>query len=166
MEYSYFYDEEDRLEKGGLTESDKQFLEEYRRSLPKEDPSEILTMHLRDVIEVAIMRKKRGIALSDLIAEGNLGLAETLAAGVTDPEEIFEGIGAQIDLFYETQQRVGETDRKLAAQVELLSETIDRWISDYGEKPTVDELANALDVTQERIIDILRLSGDEPKDER
>ena len=184
-EQIYGFDEGDRLAKGGLTESDREFLTEYRRTLPPERKGDLFTEGLYAVLEIAREKKKPGTALSDLVAEGNLGLTEALYGaedGAEEPEPDAESTGtaqekvlslqilkdrirSQIDRYYDELARTKETDGKLAAQVELLSETIDGWLRDYGEKPTVDELANALGVTQERILDILKLSGDEPKDE-
>ena len=165
MDHYFYNDEEDRLEKGGLTESDNAFLKEYNATLPKEDPGEPLTLYLHDAVKIAVRRKKKGTPLADLVAEANLGLTEALSLGASNREAVLRAVETQIDLFYEEQAVTEEADGKLAAHVAMLSETIDRWIADYGEKPTIDELANAIGTSQDRILDILKLSGDDPKDE-
>ena len=106
------------------------------------------------------------LPFEDIVAEGNLGLTEALMAGVTEEKEIRASIENQIERFIAEMRSERDADDRLTAQVVLLSETIDRWNSEHGEKPTVDELANKLGVSQDKILDILKLTGEVPEDEK
>ena len=106
------------------------------------------------------------LPFEDIVAEGNLGLTEALMAGVTEEKEIRASIENQIERFIAEMRSERDADDRLTAQVVLLSETIDRWNSEHGEKPTVDELANELGVSQDKILDILKLTGEVPEDEK
>ena len=152
----------------GLTESDRAFLAEYRAMLPARGGSDHFGLLLHAVVELALAKHVRGVILADLIAEGNLGLTEALAeidiseAKEREIERAVLAVGARMDAYLAAHDAMRETDERLAAHVAELSEAIDAWNRDYGEKPTIDELANMLGVTQERILDILNLSGDAP----
>ena len=154
----------------GLTESDRAFLAEYRFTLPARDGSDAFGMLLHAAVELALAKHVPGVPLADLIAEGNLGLTEVLAefditeAGEREIGRAVLAIGAQMDAYLAAHDEMRRADEHLASRVAELSEAIDTWNRDYGEKPTIDELANMLGVTQERILDILNLSGDAPSE--
>ena len=148
-----------------LSESDQEFLREYKRTLPPKDPADLLSVWLRKVIDIAKEKAVPDLPFADILAEGNLGLTEAFMNGETEENVLRAAVEEQIDRFIREMRLERDADDRLAAQVTLLSDAIDRWSTEYGEKPTIDELANELGVTQERILDILKLTGDEPKDE-
>jgi len=148
-----------------LSEEDRIYLKEYRASLPPEDPAEPLSVWLRKVISIAKENAVPDLPLADLIAEGNLGLTEAMMQGITEDETIRDAVETQIRLFIDEMRREREDDSRLTAQVAILSDTIDRLRTENGVKPTVDELANELGVTQEKILDILKLTGEDPENE-
>ena len=152
----------DRSSRSGLTESDEQFLREYRRSLPPKSSGELLDKWLHRVIDLALPFAQADLPFADLIAEGNLALAEAIEREETEEEMLREAIVTQIEAFLERMRLERESDDFLAFQVNALSETIDRFRETYGEKPTIDELANEMGVTQEKILDILKLTGEDP----
>ena len=152
----------DRSVRSGLTESDEQFLREYRRSLPPKSSGELLDKWLHRVIDLALPFAQADLPFADLIAEGNLALAEAIEREETEEEMLREAIVTQIEAFLERMRLERESDDFLAFQVNALSETIDRFRETYGEKPTIDELANEMGVTQEKILDILKLTGEDP----
>ena len=159
---------EGRPSPDGLTESDLAFLTEYRLTLPERDGGDTLGLLLHAVVELAVAKHVPGVPLPDLVAEGNLGLTEALAetdlSGKGGIERAVLAIGAQMDRFLAAHAAMRDADEMLAEQVAALSEAIDIWNRDYGERPTIDELANMLGVTQQRVLDILYLSGDAPSD--
>ena len=146
-----------------LNEDDQAFLREYTRSLPKEDPKDPLSVWLRKVIRIAEEHAVPDLPFADLISEGNLGLTEAMMEGVTDEESLHRAVEEQILGFIREMRREREDDNRLTAQVAILSETIDKWRTDYGVKPTIDELANELGISQEKVLDILKLTGEDPE---
>ena len=151
--------------KAELTEEDRIFLKEYRATLPPADPEDRLSVWLRKVVEIAEEHALPDLLLSDLVAEGNLGLTEAMMEENASDEAIHDAVEDQILRFIDEMRRERDDDNRLTAQVALLSDAIDRWRTEYGVKPTVDELANELGVTQEKILDILKLTGEDPDNE-
>ncbi len=157
---------EDRSEKGGLSESDKAYIREYRRSLPPKDSEDLLERWLHRVITIAKRYAVPTLPIADIIAEGNLALTEAVLDGIEEEAALENAVAAQIEDFLERMRLEKESDDILAMHVTALSETIDRFRTTYGEKPTIDELANEMGVPQEMIINILKLTGEDPEREK
>ena len=155
-----------------LPEEDRAFLAEYRRTLPPKNGADPLGRALHGVIAEALARYTEEIPLADLIAEGNLGISEALAErDEAEPflpgeeEALCAEAARQMDRFLAEFGRHSKNDGLLAGQVRILSKAIDELTEEQGAKPTVDELANELGVSQQKVLDILKLTGDEPKDD-
>ena len=56
-------------------------------------------------------------------------------------------------------------DDRLVVQVELLNRSIEKLTEDLGTKPNIDEIANDMGITQQNVLDILKLTGEGLSDE-
>ncbi|MCI6173817.1 MAG: hypothetical protein MR671_06105 [Clostridiales bacterium] len=106
----------------------------------------------------------------DLRQEGMVGLVRGVDSLSEDPDEwggrsveetVKEAIRAAAleakDAFIELTRK----DDRLIAQVELLNQSIDRLTEELGTKPNIDEIANDMGITQDKVIDILKLTGED-----
>lgn len=116
-----------------------------------------------------------GLPREDLIQEGYVGLMEGINSISDDPDEwmggplddqIHEAIKDGIRRALDEQDELKKKDDRLIVQVEMLNAAIDKLTKDLGVKPNIDELANELGVTQDKVLEILKLTGEDlPEDE-
>ena len=98
------------------------------------------------------------LALTEQLAEGIPG-AESEAD--IDKDRLRESVRSHLKMAMADEAALKKEDDRLVAQVELLSESINRLREELGEKPTVDELANDLGIQQAQVIRILQLMGED-----
>ena len=82
-----------------------------------------------------------------------------------DEEEILEQVRAGMLASLESQTEVKRRDHKMVEKVTELDETIKSMKEEYGRKVSVDEVADRLGISENEIEDILKLAGEEVKDE-
>lgn len=109
------------------------------------------------------------IPREDLLQEGYVGLMEGIHALSDDPDSfmglsmenmIRESIVRAIQKAVDEKKERNMRDDKLIVQVELLQKSIDRLTEELGCKPNIDEIANDMGIQQDKVIDILKLAGE------
>ena len=123
----------------------------------------LIKANLRFVVSVAKQYQNQGLSLPDLINEGNMGLIK--AAENFDETRGFKFISYAVWWIRQSiLQALAEYSRIIRlpiSQLNLFSK-INKEISNFEQKnerlPSVDELSDILDVSSERIIDILNCS--------
>lgn len=123
---------------------------------------ELIERNLRFVVQVASKYKGYGLPLSDLINEGNLGLMH--AATKFDPERGARFITYAVwwirQAIMHALAEGGNAVRLPVKQAEALSklrQKFDEMHQEMGMEPTVEELAQALEMTPEEVEDLLRV---------
>ena len=123
---------------------------------------ELVERNLRFVVQVAGKYQGYGLPLADLINEGNLGLLH--AAGKFDPERGVRFITYAVWWIRQAIMHAiaegGNAVRLPIKQAEALSklrQKFDEMQRALGTEPTVAELANALDMKEMDIQDLLRV---------
>ena len=123
---------------------------------------ELVERNLRFVVQVASKYQGYGLPLVDLINEGNLGLLH--AAGKFDPERGVRFITYAVWWIRQAIMHAiaegGNAVRLPIKQAEALSklrQKFDEMQRALGSEPTVAELANALDMKEMDIQDLLRV---------
>lgn len=123
---------------------------------------ELVERNLRFVVQVASKYQGYGLPLADLINEGNLGLLH--AAGKFDPERGVRFITYAVWWIRQAIMHAiaegGNAVRLPIKQAEALSklrQKFDEMQRALGIEPTVAELANALDMKEMDIQDLLRV---------
>ena len=148
------------------TEEEKAYLESYMQELEvlKEETSE----YLLEVVEIAKEMHHPEIFIGDMIQEGNLGLVigmnqidDVANAHDTIIAHIRNSIQMMIDEFEASKKQ----DDQMVEQVNMLDEAIKQLTDELGRKVTMDELAVHLGMTEEEIMDILRLMGEDVETE-
>ena len=103
--------------------------------------------------------------VGDMIEDGYVGLSAGLTKCTGDPDTdddiIEEAIRGEIRRAKEEYAEQSAKDDKLVQQVELLNKSIEKLTRELGNKPTVDEIANDMGISQDKVIDILKLAGED-----
>ena len=76
-------------------------------------------------------------------------------------EQVRVGIRVMLESHTEEKRR----DKKMVERVNDLDETIKSMKEEYGRKVSVDEVAERMGITEDTVEDILKLAGEEVKDE-
>ena len=167
---------EEKEEKVPLTAEEEAYLKEYLEGLEEQEQGERSAEELFELLskgdalaqaELSVEMNCEEIFIADLIQEANISLL--MALGEEEPEEKDEkwllgrircGIRHAIE---EQTQRKFEDDY-LVAKVEKLEAAVRELTEDEEDessKFSVEELAIILDMDEEEIRDVLRLTGDD-----
>lgn len=152
-----------------FSEEDERYLETYMEEMssliPINEREEKLKKYYQTVVEIAKELYTPTFFIGDLIQEGNVGLVLALEKEETTEKEIIEGIRQMIQLFVEEQEEMRHQDNKMVEKVVFLDESLKNLTEDLERKPTLEELADYMEMTEEEVNDILRLTGEEDDDE-
>lgn len=167
------------------TPEEKEYLEEYRRELSGIRPAEagererlfeaaaagdglaksrLTELYLMTVLGIAEQMHTKEVFLGDLVQEGNVSLllALDLLDGAENAEaflldEIRQGMAQMI----EERQEQKRCDRKMEQQVNHLDDTLHQLADEKGRAVTIDELAKYMKMSEEEILDIMKLAGED-----
>lgn len=161
--------EEVEEEKAELSENDLHYLKEYEEELsmlhPLSEKEEKLKKYFPKVIEIAKKLYNENFFIGDLIQEGNICLLMALENENFGEKEITEAIYQGIQILIEEQTELKRRDEKMVEKVAFLDESIKSLTEELSRKPTIDELSLYMDMSEEEIQDIIRLTGEEDDDE-
>ena len=152
-----------------LSPEEQAFLEEYMRELSSASVEDArMNQYLPKVVELAKQMHEGDIFLGDMIQEGNVSLMLALkeCGGQADEEaRVTEAVRAGIQAMREAQAETRRRDKKMVEQVAELDEKIKNLTEELGRKVSVDEVAEYMDMTEEQIINVLKLAGEEAEEE-
>lgn len=124
---------------------------------------EIIACNLRLVVRLAQRFRNKGIALDDLVQEGNIGLME-----VIDRFDPTLGFRFSTYAAFWIRQAMQVAVRKQGSLIRLpvrkarllgrMNEVIHDYMSTEGRMPTHAEMAGLLDVTEESVADLTQMS--------
>lgn len=161
--------EEDRQE---LTKEEQDYLESYLREIGEmishTAEESRMAFYMPLVTEEALRIPREGVFLGDVIQEGNVSLVSALAGyapGEEVQEEILEEVRAGMRALLESQLEMKTRDRKMVERVSDLEATIKEMSDGLGRKVDVEEVAEKMGISEEEIEDILKLAGEEWKEE-
>ena len=157
---------------GGMSGEEKEYLEEYLRQLRELQAAAgegaELAAWLRLVAEEAVKLHQPEVFIGGLIQEGSAALVEVLgrhAAGAGERELVMADVRAAMKALLASQAEMERRDRRMVDQVARLDEAIRQMTDELGRKVDVQEVAARLELTEEQVRDILKLTGEEPEDE-
>ena len=154
-----------------LSQEEQRYVEEYLRGLgdmSEETQEEVrMAYYLPKVVEEAVRLHHPDVFIGDMIQEGNIALMLALKEirKEKDEGEILEQVRAGMMASLESQTEVKRRDHKMVEKVTELDEAIKSMKEEYGRKVSVDEVAERLGISEDEIEDILKLAGEEVKDE-
>lgn len=135
--------------------------------------SRVTELYLKRVVEIGKEMRRVEIFLGDMIQEGNVSLMvalETLpeleVVGEKGMEEYIESeIRQGIQMLIEETTDLKGRDQRMVEKVTELDETISKLTEDLGRKVTIDELALYMELSEDEILEILKLTGEEVEEE-
>lgn len=163
--------DDEKEEKHPLNREEQAYVEEYLRGLGdmKEESLEEarILYYLPKVVEEAVKLHHPDVFIGDMIQEGNVALMLALKEirKENEEEEILDLVRAGMMASLESQTEVKRRDHKMVEKVNELDETIKGMKEEYGRKVSVDEVAERLGITEDEIEDILKLAGEEVKND-
>ncbi|MCH4278615.1 hypothetical protein DW790_07315 [Firmicutes bacterium AM31-12AC] len=128
--------------------------------------SRLIELYLPQVVEIAKELHEEGICLGDCVQEGNVSLILALDMLPEDDadafiqQEIRQGILAMMEEHKELKRR----DKKMENQVNNLDETLHKMADEKGRGITMSELAEHMKISEDEILDIIKLAGEEMYD--
>ncbi len=158
-----------------LTPEEEVELAKKIKAWDKASLDKLVEANLRFVVSVAKQYLNQGLPLEDLINEGNLGLIK--AAGRFDETRWFKFISFAVRRIRQSiiqglaeHARVVRLPLNRIGALSKVTKTRDMLEQEFGREPSVSELADIINVTEEKILEELRnehraISFDMPTDE-
>ena len=144
----------------------KKYLIDIEKMTKQTEEEVTLAYYLPKVVEEAVKLHMPGIFIGDVIQEGNVSLMLYLGENKKATEaEVLEQVRAGIRVMLESHTEEKRRDKKMVERVNDLDETIKSMKEEYGRKVSVDEVAERMGITEDTVEDILKLAGEEVKDE-
>ena len=150
---------EDLLDAGGISRNKRLM----RNGLKAKD--ELIEANLRLVVSIAKRYRNRGLAFLDLIQEGNLGLMRAV-----DKFDHTKGFKFSTYATWWIRQAITRAIADQARTIRIpvhMVETINKvvWaqrqlLQELGREPTIDEVAQRVELPMERVREILRINQD------
>jgi RNA polymerase primary sigma factor len=150
---------EDLLDAGGIARNKRL----KRNGLKAKD--ELIEANLRLVVSIAKRYRNRGLAFLDLIQEGNLGLMRAV-----DKFDHTKGFKFSTYATWWIRQAITRAIADQARTIRIpvhMVETINKvvWaqrqlLQELGREPTIDEVAQRVELPMERVREILRINQD------
>lgn len=148
-----------------LTAEEERDLAHRAKAGDKSARSLLVESNLRLVVSIAKRYSKRGMALQDLIQEGNVGLLR--AVDKFDPDRGFRfSTYATWWIKQAITRAIADKSRMIRLPVhvnELLTKVrreVRRLSSDLGRPPTIEELAQATQIKKEKVLQVMETSRD------
>jgi len=120
--------------------------------------------NLRFVVSVAKQYQNQGLSLPDLINEGNLGLIK--AAEKFDETRGFKFISYAVWWIRQSilqalaeQSRIVRLPLNQVGSLNKINKALGKFEQEHERQPSTDELAEMIDIPQDKIADTLRVSG-------
>ncbi len=130
---------------------------------------------MEDVPGIVEEMNDGSIPEEDLLQEGMVGLIEGVRAvddnpdnwtGLSMEKQIHASIREAVQKALDDKRALDNEDGQLIVQVELLNRSIDKLTEELGTKPNLDEIANDLKISQEKVLQILKLTGEVTDEEK
>ena len=122
----------------------------------------LVKANLRFVICIAKQYQGKGLELEDLICEGNIGLIK--ASKKYDETRGFKFISyavwwirQSISQALAEQTRIVHLPLNRVSIINKVNKVFDNLNRQYGEKPSIREVANCLDMTESEVSDVLKI---------
>jgi RNA polymerase primary sigma factor len=157
-------------ELGDIEELDEQEKHILYSKVIQNDPlakSRLIENYLPQVVEIAKGFVNNGVALSDLIQEGNIGLMLTMdnieesAGAATLEKTLEEGVIIAIENAIDEADSIKSANKQIIGRVNYLNEGARNLEEELGRTVSIEELAKYMEMSENEIQNIIRVSDDE-----
>lgn len=128
-------------------------------------------IYLPTVLEIAMQMRCQEVFLGDLVQEGNVSLMLALdllkAEGMTEETEaendqrLRKEIRQGIQILIEEQAELKRCDKRMEQKVNDLDTALHHLAEEKGRAVTIEELAEYMEISEEAILDIMKLAGED-----
>ena len=128
----------------------------------------LIELYLKEVIDVAKKMRHAEIFLEDLIQEGNVGLllgVESITDAGSAHDTIIGQVRESIQLYVSEYEDSKAKDETMIKKVDAMDSAITELTEELGRKVTIEELAVHLGISEEEVMDVLHLTGEEQDEE-
>src|SRR6266571_4799790 len=140
-----------------ITREEEVSLAQRIRTGEEEALDKLVRSNLRFVVSVAKKYQNQGVALSDLINEGNLGLIR--AAHKFDETKGIKFISYAVWWIRQAiLQALAEQSRIVRVQLHRAGKRSASLLQELGREPTVEEIAEGMDISEEEVAKTLSIS--------
>ncbi len=146
-----------------ITRADEGELAKRIKQQSQEALEKLVRSNLRFVVSVAKKYQNQGVSLSDLINEGNLGLIR--AAHKFDETKGIKFISYAVWWIRQAilqalaeQSRIVRVPLNRAGTLHRIGKRSSALLQELGREPTVEEIADGMDITQEEVAKTLSIS--------
>ena len=141
---------------------ESEILKYYLEDLETLDPKDEVESHLRFVLNLLYDYINQGVSISELVCEANLALVQTVREYSGDKAglepEIEKNVRAAIEALIAENGSTQASDEALAQRVNELSDISVEMVQELGRQPTVEELAQRLQIPAEEVDALIRMS--------
>lgn len=133
--------------------------------------SRLTELYLPIVLEIALEMRCQEMFLGDLVQEGNVSLmlalellkaeSDILKSEAETDAKLREEIRQGIQILIEEQTELKRRDKKMEQQVNDLDEALHHLAEEKERAVTIDELAEYMEISEEAILDIMKLAGED-----
>lgn len=151
-----------------LTEEEQEYVTEYLRELEcvEGDPLCDVRMkyYLPRVVDAALIIDRGGVFLGDVVQEGNISLMLALREVADKPDQevqIMEQVRLGMQAYISSQTDAKLRDRNMVSRVASLDEAMKQLTEELGRKVSIDEVAEYMAVSEDEVMEIMKLAGEE-----
>ena len=144
-----------------FSSEEEQYLRIYEQDLEQMAQDDPLRELLPEIVAMAKTMYTPEIFIGDMIQEGNMGLMLAMEQHGKEKEVLLTMAKESMQALIASQKETALRDKRMVDKVSNLDEQIKKMTEELGRKVSVDELAEFLEITEEELIDVLRLAGEE-----
>lgn len=129
--------------------------------------SKLIELYLPKVVDIAKQYVNKGVALSDLIQEGNIGLMLSLDQVDKNADINFidvtirQGVVTALEDAIEEVSNIKASNNQIISKVNFLNEGVRNLEEEMGRTVSIEELAKYLEMSKQEVEDLIRVSDDE-----
>ena len=130
---------------------------------------QLAAAYMPKVLDLAKAYKREDVLLEDLVSEGSIGLTEGLLhleQPETAHDALMEAIQKSMRLYLLELDAERSRDNTLIDKVRKMDEALDILKEDLGRKVYIEEVAEYMQITEDEVWDILKLTGEEVSEEK
>ena len=141
---------------------ESEILKYYLEDLEALDPKDEVESHLRFVLNLLYDYINQGVSISELVCEANLALVQAVKTYSGDKAglecEIERQVRAAVEALIADVGSTEASDEALAQRVNELSDISVEMVQELGRQPTVEELAQRLQIPADEVDALIRMS--------